>query len=135
MQRQDSGISVIIDTNVLIYMYEHKRDIFEFAQNILANARFFVLDSSLKEIEHVYKGKPMKLKLLKAFLDKLEAAHKFEVLEVSPELHGKYRNVDNLLIYFSNKYIIYTNDKILKSKIKKKGNTVLTLRLHNVFLN
>ncbi len=135
MQRQDSGISVIIDTNVLIYMYEHKRDIFEFAQNILPNARFFVLDSSLREIEQVYKSKPMKLKLLKAFLDKLEVAHKFEVLEVSPELRGKYRNVDNLLIYFSNKYIIYTNDKILKSKIKKKGNTVLTLRLHNVFLN
>ncbi len=127
--------NVIVDTNVFIYMYELKRDIFEFALNVLPNAKFFVLDQSIKEIEKVYKDKPRKLKTLKSYIDKLREKNKFEILEVKKELIEKYKKVDNLLIYFSNKYIIYTNDKILKSKIKKKGNKVLTLRLHDVFFN
>jgi rRNA-processing protein FCF1 len=135
MHKFDRVASIIVDTNVLIYMYELKRDIFEFALNVLPNGKFFLLDQSIKELEKVYKDKPQKLKTLKNYIEKLKELNKFEILEVKKELLEKYKKVDNLLIYFSNKYIIYTNDKILKSKIKKKGNKVLTLRLHDVFLN
>jgi rRNA-processing protein FCF1 len=116
-------------------MYELKRDVFEFALNVLPNGKFFVLDKSIIELEKVFKDKPRKLILLKNFIEKLISLKKFEILEVKNELFEKYKKVDNLLIYFSNNYIIYTNDKILKNKIKKKGNKVLTLRLHDVFLN
>ncbi len=135
MHKFDRVANIIIDTNVLIYMYELKRDIFEFALNVLPNGKFFLLDQSIKELEKVYKDKPQKLKTIKNYIEKLKELNKFEILEVKKELLEKYKKVDNLLIYFSNKYIIYTNDKILKSKIKKKGNKVLTLRLHDVFLN
>lgn len=135
MHKSDRIANIIIDTNVLIYMYELKRDIFEFALTVLPNARFFVLDATIKEIEKVYKDKPRKLLTLKNYIEKLKEKKKFEILEVKQELIEKFKKVDNLLIYFSSKYIVYTNDKILKSKIKKKGNKVLTLRLHDVFLN
>jgi len=135
MHKLDRLVNIIIDTNVLIYMYELKRDIFEFALNVLPNAKFFVLDQSIKEIEKVYKDKPRKLSILKNYLEKLKEKQKFEILEVDKSLIEKFKKVDNLLIYFSSKYIVYTNDKILKSKIKKKGNKILTLRLHDVFLN
>jgi len=135
MHKSDRMVNIIIDTNVLIYMYELKRDIFEFALNVLPNAKFFVLDQSIKEIEKVYKDKPRKLSILKNYLEKLKEKQKFEILEVDKSLIEKFKKVDNLLIYFSSKYIVYTNDKILKSKIKKKGNKILTLRLHDVFLN
>jgi len=135
MRKFDRVVNIIIDTNVLIYMYELKRDIFEFALNVLPNGKFFLLDASLKELDKVYKDKPRKLKTLKSYIEKLKELNKFEILDVKKELLEKYKKVDNLLIYFSNKYIVYTNDKILKSKIKKKGNKVLTLRLHDVFLN
>ena len=135
MHTQDRVANIIIDTNVLIYMYELKRDVFEFALNVLPNGKFFVLDKSIIELEKVFKDKPRKLILLKNFIEKLISLKKFEILEVKNELFEKYKKVDNLLIYFSNNYIIYTNDKILKNKIKKKGNKVLTLRLHDVFLN
>jgi rRNA-processing protein FCF1 len=135
MHKSDRIANIIVDTNVLIYMYELKRDIFEFALTVLPNGKFFVLANSIKEIEKVYKDKPGKLKILKNYLEKLKELKKFEILEPNMELPEKYKKVDNLLIYLSNKYIIYTNDKILKSKIKKKGNRVLTLRLHDVFLN
>lgn len=135
MHKPDRIINIIIDTNVLIYMYELKRDVFEFALTVLPSAKFFVLNKSIGELEKVYKDKPRKLILLKNYIEKLKDLHKFEILEVNNDLVEKYKKVDNLLIYFSNKYIIYTNDKILKTKIKKKGNKVLTLRLHDVFLN
>ncbi len=135
MHKQDRVANIIIDTNVLIYMYELKRDVFEFALNVLPNGQFFVLDKSITELEKVFKDKPRKLILLKNFIEKLMSLKKFEILEVENELFEKYKKVDNLLIYFSYKYIIYTNDKILKNKIKKRGNKVLTLRLHDVFLN
>lgn len=135
MRKSDRVANVIIDTNVFIYMYELKKDIFEFALTVLPNAKFFVLSKSFKEIEKVFSKKPRKLLNLKRYIEKLKELNKFEILEVDKSLLEKYKKVDNLLIYFSNKYIIYTNDKILKSKIKKKGNRVLTLRLHDVFLN
>ncbi|HNW06039.1 MAG TPA: PIN domain-containing protein [archaeon] len=135
MRKSDRVANVIIDTNVFIYMYELKKDIFEFALTVLPNAKFFVLSESFKEIEKVFSKKPRKLLNLKRYIEKLKELNKFEILEVDKSLLEKYKKVDNLLIYFSNKYIIYTNDKILKSKIKKKGNRVLTLRLHDVFLN
>jgi rRNA-processing protein FCF1 len=135
MHKSDRIANIIVDTNVLIYMYELKRDIFEFALTVLPNARFFVLNESIKEIEKVYKDKPRKLYILKNYLEKLKEKQKFEILAVDKGLVERFKKVDKLLIYFSTKYIIYTNDRILKSKIKKKGNRVLTLRLHDVFLN
>lgn len=135
MHKSDRVANIIVDTNVFIYMYELKRDIFEFALTVLPNAKFFVLDESFKEIEKVYSKKPRKLLTLKKYIEKLKELNKFEILAVDKSLIERYKKVDNLLIYFSNKYIIYTNDRILKAKIKKKGNRVLTLRLHDVFLN
>lgn len=135
MLKQNRDVLILLDTNVLIYMYEFKRDVFDYALKFLPSASFFVLDQSIKEIEKVYKNKPIKLLLLRKYLDKLLVLKKFEILKVSQEFLERYKKVDRLLIHFSDKYIIYTNDKILKSKIKKKGNKVLTLRLHDVFLN
>ena len=117
MRKSNRVANIIIDTNVFIYMYELKKDIFEFALTVLPNAKFFVLSESFKEIEKVFSKKPRKLLNLKRYIEKLKELNKFEILEVDKSLLEKYKKVDNLLIYFSNKYIIYTNDKILKSKI------------------
>lgn len=135
MRKLSRATNIIIDTNVFIYMYEQKKDIFEFALTVLPNAKFFVLSETFKEIEKVYSKKPRKLTYIKKYIEKLKELNKFEIIEVDNSLIEKYKKVDNLLIYFSYKYIIYTNDRILKSKIKKKGNKVLTLRLHDVYLN
>jgi len=135
MHKSDRLANIIIDTNVLIYMYELKRDIFEFALNVLPNAQFFVLDKSFEELKNVYKDKPKKSEFLTKYIEKLMVSKKFTILEVSNDLFARFKKVDKLLIFLSNNYIIYTNDKLLKNKIKKKGNKVLTLRLHDVFLN
>ncbi len=128
---------VLIDTNVLIYMYENKKDIFEECKLVIPNANFYVLDKVLEELSKVYKTKPGKLRLIKRYLDKLKDVNKFEILNVDEsilKLSPKFAKIDNLLIYYSDKYLVYTNDKILKEKIKLRRNKVLILKLNGVLL-
>ena len=72
---------VLIDTNILVYMYENKKDIFEFVENIIPTTEFFVLDKSIEEIEKIYKEKPRKLELLKKYLEKLKNIKKIKILK------------------------------------------------------
>jgi rRNA-processing protein FCF1 len=128
---------ILIDTNILIYMYENKKDIFDIVSTVIPYPKFYVLDKVYDEIEKVYKNKPVKKKLLIKYLEKLKNANKFKVIEVPKEifeLSPKYTKIDNLLIHYSNKYIIYTNDRKLKIKIKERKNKVLILKLNGVLL-
>jgi len=129
---------ILIDTNILLYMYDNKKDIFDAVRVVIPNAEFYILDKVFIEIDRVYKNKPTKLRLIKNYLKKLESLKKFEIIKVPVELletKMKYSKIDNLLIYYSNKYIIYTNDRILKEKIKIKGNKTLTLKTNGVLLS
>lgn len=129
--------NILIDTNVLIYMYENKKDIFDYAKVLIPDAKFFILDKVMDELSKVYKDKPRKLSLTKNYLEKLKIAGKFDILEVDEDilkLSPKYQKIDNLLIYYSDKYLVYTNDKRLKDKIKLRKNRVLTLKLNSVLL-
>jgi rRNA-processing protein FCF1 len=58
-----------------------------------------------------------------------------KILECSKEVLEKFDKVDKILIYLSKEYLIYTNDRKLKEKILAKNRRVLTLRLHDVYLN
>ena len=126
---------ILIDTNVLVYMYENKKDIFEFAKNKISNAHFIVLDKTINELEKIYCDKVQKLKHIKQYLSKLEEINKFEIMNVSASLNSQYRNVDSLLVYFCKKYIIFTNDKKLKLRIKRKNGRILSLGSKDVFIN
>ncbi len=129
--------NILIDTNVLIYMYENKKDIFEESKFLIPNSNFFILDKVFDELSKVLKDKPKKLELIKKYLEKLKNINKYEILKVDEkilQLSPKYSKIDNLLIYYSNKYLIYTNDKKLKDKIKEKGNRVLVLKENGVLL-
>ncbi len=126
---------ILIDTNVIVYMYEQKKDVFDFALKIITDAEFFILDKSIKELEKVYREKPRKLEQIKKFIDKLLLINQVKILETPKEVLEKIDKVDKILIYFSKEYLIYTNDRKLKQKILEKNRRVLTLRLHDVYLN
>ncbi len=129
--------NILIDTNVLIYMYENKKDIFDYVKILIPDAKFFILDKVIDELSKVYKDKPRKLAITKNYLEKLKDLGKFEILKVDESilaLSPKYQKIDNLLIYYSDKYLVYTNDRKLKDKIKLRKNRVLTLKLNSVLL-
>lgn len=118
---------VLIDTNVLIYMYNSKRDIFEFVEKIIPDAKFYVLEEIYSEIDYVFKNKVNKKRLFLNFLEKLHLANKFDILKIDKKVLEKYK-VDDILLYLSDKYIIYTNDRKLKEKIKNKNGRVIVLK-------
>ncbi len=126
---------VLIDTNVLIYMYENKKDIFDFAEIVIPDAKFYILDKVYQELEKVFKKKPIKLKNIQKYLQKLENVKKIQEIKVPEDLAEKNRTVDRLLIYYSKEYLVYTNDKELKKKINEKRRRVLVLREKGVYLN
>jgi len=132
MQRSNK---ILIDTNILVYMYKNKKDIFDFAEVVIPDAEFFVLDKTYEELGKVFSKKPQKLGLIKKYLQKLEDINKIKKIIVPKEIYEKKTTVDKLLIYYSYEYLIYTNDKGLTRKLKDKRRKVLTLKEKGVFLN
>jgi|SRR3989344_554400 len=94
---------VLLDTNFLIYCFDFKIDIREEISCLFDNSyEIFVLDSVLKELE--------KLKKKGA----LTYASRFKILK------GLEEKVDEDLVLFSQEgYIIATQDKELKGRLKK----------------
>jgi len=128
---------VLIDTNILIYMYQNKKDIFDAVILLIPNAEFFVLDKVYDEIGKVFKDKPRKKEILLRYLQKVESKEKYKIIVVPNELLQKserYKKIDNLLIYYSKDYIIYTNDRILKEKLKQKHTKIITLKTRGAII-
>jgi len=128
---------ILIDTNILMYMFDNKKDIFEAVTQIIPSAEFYVLDKVYGEIDKVLKDKPQRKRLFINYLKKLEDKGKFKILVVSTDILNKgekYNKIDNLLIYYCNNYIIYTNDKILKDKLKLKRAKIITLKTQGAII-
>ena len=128
---------ILIDTNILIYMYENQKDIFDAVTLLIPSAEFYVLNKTYNEIEKVFKDKPRRKEMLMRYLKKVEVKGKYKIIEVPNELSDKserYLKTDNLLIYYSKDYIIYTNDRILKEKLKFKHAKIITLKTQGAIL-
>jgi rRNA-processing protein FCF1 len=118
-------------------MYENQKDIFDAVTLLIPGAEFFVLNKTYNEIEKVFKDKPRRKVMLLRYLQKLEVKNKYKIIEVPNELSDKserYLKIDNLLIYYSKDYIIYTNDRILKEKLKFKHAKIITLKTQGAIL-
>jgi len=128
---------ILIDTNILMYMYDNKKDIFDSVTQIIPSAEFYVLDRTYGEIDKVLKDKPQRKTLFIRYLKKLEDKGKYKLLKVTDEVLSRglrYQKIDNLLIYYCNNYIIYTNDRILKEKLKLRRAKIITLKTQGAIL-
>ena len=98
---------IILDTNFLIYCAKYKIDFFSEIDRICYfQYKLTILDKTIKELEKV---KPKELKLIKIFISKIE------IIESSGN------KVDDALAEYSKKgFIIATQDKELKDKLKSE---------------
>jgi len=128
---------ILIDTNILMYMFDNRKDIFDAVTQIIPSADFYVLDKTYGEIDKVLKDKPQRKKLFIRYLKKLEDKEKYKIIKVPDEVLSRgerYLKIDNLLIYYCNNYIIYTNDRILKEKLKLRKAKIITLKTQGAIL-
>ncbi|GBE55201.1 Fcf1 [archaeon BMS3Bbin15] len=108
---------VALDTNFLLLPFQLRVDIEEQLEELLPGADIYVPSSVIRELIGLSHGK-MKRDAKLA----LELAKRYKV--VKTEAGG-----DEALVELAEKdYVIATNDKLLKEKIRKMGKAVIFLR-------
>ena len=105
--------TIVLDTNIILNALKYKVDLLEELKRI-CNFKYEVkiLDKTLKELENKPNGK-----LALAWIDKKN-------IKLINTKNGGY--VDDLLLKLDKFYIIATNDKELKRKLK--NHPIITLR-------
>jgi rRNA-processing protein FCF1 len=111
---------VLLDTNFLLTMVRHKiRAIQELRQNL--NAELYTLSGVIDEVD-VLAGEDKKIakeaKIIKEIIKK----------ENIIALESKMNKVDDEMVARSNEYVIATNDKQLRQRVREKGGKTAYIR-------
>lgn len=115
---------IVVDTNMFLVPYQFGVDIFYEFERLMPGLKIYTIPQVVKEVERLlYKGS-----LEERLAAKIAARllKKVEILKVDPEVP-----TDRILLKLSNDYVIATNDRELRRKIRKKGGNTIFLRERN----
>ena len=115
---------IILDTNFLLIPSKFRVDIFEEIHRLCSfKYSLCIIDRTLDELRSI--TKPLKEKMHAKLAMKLINAYKINILKTE-----KDGDVDSLILQTVNKqdFIVATQDKFLKKKLKSGGIPVITLR-------
>jgi rRNA-processing protein FCF1 len=106
--------TIVLDTNIILDCLKFKIDLFKELERI-CNFKYEIkiLDKTLDELKNK-KNEKLALKLIKQKNIKL--------------INTQKGYVDDLLFNLGENYVIATNDKALKTKLKSKNYPIITLR-------
>lgn len=116
---------IVLDTNFLMIPSEFGVDIFDGIDKACTfNYKLYVAENSIKELEKILvKGKGQEKRAAKLALELIKA----KALNIIPMESPKY--TDSLLVELGEKgYIIATQDKELKTRLKEIGAQRMVLR-------
>lgn len=108
---------IILDTNFLVAPFQLSFDVFDEIEQRYPYAGICTLEDALEESKSIEGGK------YKELVPKMIEKQEVEVIETEGE-----GSVDDLLVDISDNYLVATNDKELKERIKHRGNPVLIIR-------
>lgn len=115
---------VIIDTNFLLIPEKFHIDIFYEIFALVPNCEFIIMDKTFRELENIKKDRnaaSVALKILERFKNKYT---------VYSNKDKNYRTVDEeiLDVARNSSFIVCTEDKELKRKLKERGVGIITLK-------
>lgn len=111
-------MKIILDTNFLMTAAKFKIDVF----SELRGNNLFVLDSVIEELKKISNGRSKHSISAKVALNLI----KIKGLKV---LESTEKGTDSSLLNYAKKgYIVATQDKILKNKLKKNGKRIIIIR-------
>ncbi len=113
-------IKILLDTNFLLTMVRYKIHGFEEIKTKIP-AEFYVLTRVLWEIE-------MKAKKDKKIKNEARIVKEIMKLNNVKEINSTMENADNELMEMSKDYVIATNDKELRERIKSFGGKSIYIR-------
>ncbi len=117
---------VLVDTSVLLKIFESKKDLFELLKDKLLsnNVLFVVLKEVYDELQKLSKGNSKKALNAKTALKFLNTLKKQKSLKILSEpLNYSYDYTDDIILRFAfeKNFFIFTQDLELVKKAKKKG--------------
>lgn len=111
---------ILLDTNFLVAPFQFSFDMFEEIERIYPYAELYTLQDALNEAKSIENGKYGDL------VEQIIERKDVEVLETEGE-----GIVDDLIVEVSDDFVVATNDKELKNRIKDRGRPVIIIRSKN----
>ncbi|WP_414836541.1 hypothetical protein [Candidatus Nanohalococcus occultus] len=108
---------ILLDTNFLVAPFQFGFDIYDELEKMFPYADLYTLEDALQEAKSIKSGK------YKELVPKMLEKQDVELL--TAEGDGE---VDDLIVNISDDFIVATNDKELKRRLKKKGRPVIIIR-------
>ncbi|MBS7641038.1 MAG: hypothetical protein QXN24_04250 [Candidatus Bathyarchaeia archaeon] len=116
---------VILDTNFLLLPLQFKIDIFAEIERLIGKFEPIVLSTTLNELKKLVGSRSVKISRLA--LSAMEIVKKCRIIEVDVKPEENYDDVI-LRIAKENNYVVATNDRLLRRKLRKAGITTIFLR-------
>ena len=118
----ESQAKVILDTNMLLAVEQLKIDLMQEIENNLPKAKVLLPEQVMQELERL-KRKSQKLEKAVKIAEKIIRFGKIKKIKVQA------KNADKALLKLAKKgFIIATNDKLLRKKVKSIGGKCLIIR-------
>lgn len=116
---------ILLDTNFLLIPLQFKVDIFsEFERICNFNYKIYILDKTLEELNKIIETQKGKNKDAGKFALKLVKLKKLNIIKTTKNIH-----TDTLIVETAkNEYIVATQDKLLKKRLKSEKIPIITLR-------
>jgi rRNA-processing protein FCF1 len=108
---------ILLDTNFLVAPFQFSFDIFEELEEMYPYAEICTIEDAVQEAKSIKGGK------FKDLVPQIIESEDISVYETEGE-----GEVDDLLVDISDDFIIATNDKELKKRIKDQGRPVIIIR-------
>lgn len=115
-----SNRKILLDTNFLVAPFQFSFDIYDELEQMYPYAELYTLEDAIQEAKSIKSGK------YKDLAPKLARQQGVEVLETEGE-----GEVDDLIVDIAEEFIVATNDKELKRRLKKNGRPVIIIRGKN----
>ena len=108
---------ILLDTNFLVAPFQMSVSVFDQLEKLYPEADIYTLEDVIQEAKSIESGRYGDL------VEKLVEIQEIEVLETEGE-----GEVDDLLVDLCEEFLIATNDKELKNRIKAEGRPVMIVR-------
>lgn len=108
---------ILLDTNFLVAPFQMSVSVFDQLEQLYPEAQIYTLEDVIQEAKSIESGRYGEL------VQKLIEQQEVEVLETEGE-----GEVDDLLVELCDEFLVATNDKELKDRIKAQGRPVMIVR-------
>jgi rRNA-processing protein FCF1 len=114
---------IVLDTNFLLIPFTLKVDIFQGIKLIMDDRyELYIIDKTIDELNIILNTKKGKTKQAAKFALELVKKNKLK------KLKSKTDYVDEAILGLDKDYIVATQDKLLKQKLKKQARKLIVLR-------